>query len=356
MLYQFSDTDSNTSCIKPRPLVMLTILLWMSSGVYLLIYFLNSLYFNSLTIAIFDGSAFLISIITIIDLRINNVYKRAVFIGSMNLGFLLIAYVQTNQNFDYSLLWTLLFPIFVITLMEHTTGIIVTGIFYIILFSMAYFGIGVWNNGEWNLESFINFVIASVSFSYFVYVYESLIYSFGIELQYTRKKEDEYLEKLHRLSVTDPLTTLYNRRRINEVLHEYGENAKRYNDPFSIILFDVDNFKYVNDNYGHNIGDQVLIIIANIAKKSLRTSDYIGRWGGEEFLILLPKTEKHDAMVIGKKLRMEIENTFFPDINSITCSFGVAEASEPVDIDDIINNADKALYYAKNNGKNRVCS
>jgi diguanylate cyclase (GGDEF)-like protein len=327
----------------------------MTSSVYLLFYFLNSVYFNSGTIAIFDGIAFLISIVTIIDLHVNGVYKRTVLIGSVNLAFLLIAYVQINHNYDFSLFWTLLFPIFVITLMEHTTGIIVTGIFYIIVLSMAYFGIGVWNNGEWNLEGFANLVIASVSLSYFVYVYESLIHSFGIELQYTRRKEDEYLEKLHRLSVTDPLTTLYNRRRINEVLHEYGENAKRYHDPFSLILFDVDNFKYVNDNCGHNIGDQVLITIANIAKKSLRTSDYIGRWGGEEFLILLPKTEKNDAIVIADKLRMEIENTFFPEITNITCSFGVAEASEPVDVDDIINNADKALYYAKNNGKNRVC-
>lgn len=353
---QFSSTDSAAVCIKPRPLVMLNFLLWMTSGVYLILYFLNSLYFNSLTIAIFDGVVFLISVFTILDLHLNGVYKRAVFIGSVNLAFFLLAYVNINQNFDFSLFWTLLFPIFVIVLMEHTTGIIVTGIFYIILFSMAYSGIGVWNNGEWNLESFINFVIASVGFSYFVYVYESLIHSFGIELQYTRQKEDEYLKELHRLSVTDSLTKLYNRRRINEVLHEYGENAKRYRDPFSLILFDVDNFKYVNDNFGHNIGDQVLITIANIAKNSLRVSDYIGRWGGEEFLILLPKTEKGDAVVIAEKLRAEIQNTLFPEVSHVTCSFGVAEASEPVDVDDIVNNADKALYYAKNNGKNCVCS
>jgi diguanylate cyclase (GGDEF)-like protein len=239
--------------------------------------------------------------------------------------------------------------------MGHKKGLLLSTIFYFILFWMAYYGIGVWDNGDWRQKAFIRLFLASTVLTYLVYTYEATLHHSDLELQRVHDKEAKYLEELHHLSVSDPLTGLYNRRRINELLEEYTNNAKRYQDTFSLILFDIDDFKHINDQYGHNTGDQVLIRVAEVAKNILRKTDYIGRWGGEEFLILLPKTGKENAAEIAEKLRMEIQAIVFPDGFSVTCSFGVSEYSELLEIDSVVNNADKAMYHAKNNGKTRVC-
>jgi len=161
-------------------------------------------------------------------------------------------------------------------------------------------------------------------------------------------------------SSRDPLTGIYNRRVFNEHLVSEFERFKRYKAPFSIIFFDIDHFKNVNDTYGHDAGDRALKGIAKSTSGILRKVDVFARFGGEEFVIILYETELTHAMTVARKLRKLIAETRFEYKDSvvpITISIGVTEARETdTDADDIVKRADKLLYYAKQRGRNRVIS
>jgi len=166
-------------------------------------------------------------------------------------------------------------------------------------------------------------------------------------------------EKLRQLSIRDPLTQTLNRRGFKECadreLAKYGRDHKS----FSIILLDIDHFKNVNDTYGHEHGDKVLVEISKAIKHSLRKVDVMARWGGEEFIILLPDTELKDAVSVANKLRMMVANSKLTSIDSniqVTFSAGVSEISAHKALDDCITHADNQLYKAKENGRNLVCS
>jgi diguanylate cyclase (GGDEF)-like protein len=356
-IYRFLSAGMNGSdSVTLRKMMTANAFLSITGIMCFLAIFLNIWLSYSIIVAILDAIAFVISVVTLIDLHRTHSIKRANIVGTGNLFFLLIAFVYVSRANEFSLIWTIFFPIFTIPMMGHKKGLVLVTIYYFILFFMAYHGIGSWDHGYWSQKAFIRFFLTSTVLTYLVYSYEAAFYHSDLELQRIHEKEVKYIEELHRLSVTDPLTRLYNRRRMNEVMDEYINNAKRYQDPFSLILFDIDNFKNINDHYGHNTGDRVLIKIAEITKDLLRKTDYIGRWGGEEFLILLPKSVKEDAAQIAEKLRGEIQNIIFPEEFNVTCSFGIAEYDNQLDLDDIVNNADKALYHAKNSGKNCVFS
>jgi diguanylate cyclase (GGDEF)-like protein len=357
IIYRFLSAGMNsTEPVAIRTMMTVNAFSLITASMCLLAVFLNLWLTHAIVLAILNAIAFVIAVFTLLDLHFNQIIKRAVIVGTGNLFFLLIAFAYLNQGNEFGLIWTIFFPIFVIPLIGHKKGLVLSTLFYLVLFSMAYHGIGVWDNGEWSQKAFIRLFLASTVLTYLVYAYQATLSHADLELQCIHDKEAVYLEELHRLSITDTLTGLSNRRRINEVLEEHANNAKRYHDPFSLILFDIDDFKHINDHYGHNTGDQVLLCIAESAKNALRKTDYIGRWGGEEFLVLLAKTEKEDATGIAEKLRIDIQTIVFPESFTVTCSFGVAEYCEDLEIESIINNADNALYRAKNSGKNRVCS
>ncbi len=168
---------------------------------------------------------------------------------------------------------------------------------------------------------------------------------------------DNYTEQKKRLEIeasTDPLTKIANRLKFDSVFVEYSELAKRYGDTFSIILFDVDNFKNINDTFGHKVGDNVLVDLANLVKKEIRKSDTFARWGGEEFVILAPQSDLEQTIVLAEKLRSKIEEHNFKDIGNLTCSFGVAEFKNGYSLKELVKCADDVLYKAKRSGKNRV--
>jgi diguanylate cyclase (GGDEF)-like protein len=153
---------------------------------------------------------------------------------------------------------------------------------------------------------------------------------------------------------TDALTGMNNRRKIDEALEDEAIRSQRYESTYSIIMLDIDRFKRVNDIYGHLAGDDVLKKIAGILQKSFRKTDVPCRWGGEEFMVLLPLQNSKGACMVAEKIRAKIESTKFPVVGNITASFGVAEC-EPGDTpSDIIKRADRALYKAKEMGRNRV--
>jgi diguanylate cyclase (GGDEF)-like protein len=165
-------------------------------------------------------------------------------------------------------------------------------------------------------------------------------------------------EKLERLATFDSLTGLYNRRAVLGRLDELINLANRYKEDFSLSILDIDHFKKVNDHYGHLTGDEVLEEIAVLIRRNIRETDIVGRYGGEEFIIILPKTNLSSAWVVAERLRSIIEKTKMKDSAgnafTITVSQGLVGWERDEDAASLISRADEALYKAKEKGRNRV--
>ena len=161
--------------------------------------------------------------------------------------------------------------------------------------------------------------------------------------------------QLRNVAYTDSLTKIYNRLHFAHFLDAEIDKVKRYGGKFSIIFFDLDHFKEVNDNYGHLVGDNVLAGVTEIVSKANRSADIFARYGGEEFIILAPETDLSGALIHAERLRNDIEKFEFKTAGHITSSFGVAEFNAETDsIETLLERADKALYMAKEYGRNRV--
>lgn len=173
-------------------------------------------------------------------------------------------------------------------------------------------------------------------------------------LKQLNQKLQDYNTQLEELLVTDKLTGLYNRHKLDDTLISELIQFKRYQTPPSIIIMDIDFFKSVNDTYGHQVGDEVLKDVANLSKNAIRSSDILGRWGGEEFLIICPETDLEGTYILAEKLRIILESHEFVNVGNKTASFGVTTATIGASDDDLIVQADDALYKAKIKGRNRV--
>jgi diguanylate cyclase (GGDEF)-like protein/PAS domain S-box-containing protein len=161
-------------------------------------------------------------------------------------------------------------------------------------------------------------------------------------------------EKLQQLATVDSLTGIYNRYKTNEEIEIEIGRSNRYDENFALAMFDIDHFKKVNDTYGHEIGDYVLQEISAVVTQEIRESDRFGRWGGEEFILILPKLSKEEALHVSEKLRGKIESHDFKDVGRITISIGVS-IFEPSDTkESLLKRVDNALYKAKDEGRNRV--
>ena len=161
-------------------------------------------------------------------------------------------------------------------------------------------------------------------------------------------------KELEKLSQIDKLTGIYNRLKLDESLHIEIERSKRYSTDVSVIIIDLDNFKSINDTYGHLQGDKALVKTTEILKINIRKTDILGRWGGEEFMLICPNTDKKSAITLAQKLRSALENYPFENIGKQSASFGVTQFKKDEDIESFIYRADEALFSAKRNGRNRV--
>jgi diguanylate cyclase len=162
------------------------------------------------------------------------------------------------------------------------------------------------------------------------------------------------ISSMHTQTMTDPLTQIPNRLHFTMVYQHAISLADREKEPLGVIFFDIDHFKRVNDHFGHLVGDAVLKQIAAIVRKRIRQSDMVARWGGEEFVLLLPKTDLDEAAKVAEMLRKAIDGTSFEVVGNVTCSFGVAQLEEDENGEHLLNRADTLLYEAKENGRNRV--
>lgn len=191
-----------------------------------------------------------------------------------------------------------------------------------------------------------------------IFVYLSLCIFFSSISSYSLGKYTrlDFVNKQYflELSMKDPLTNTYNRLKFNESLSRELGLAKRYGHPFSLLMFDIDHFKQLNDKNGHVFGDKVLIELADLVKRTVREFDVFARWGGEEFVILLPQTDCKEAAAIAERLRRLICRESLKKEMTLTCSFGVTSFSSQDDEDSIMNRVDRALYKAKESGRNVV--
>lgn len=219
-----------------------------------------------------------------------------------------------------------------------TISFLIISIYWIISFLIAY-SILPWAEYPADIAVFLSLLILS--------------YTVVKKLKYTNTLEDEQ-KYLQILSSTDYLTKLYNRKEIDQVLVREENYFKRYGELFSIILFDIDDFKEVNDTYGHLVGDKILIEMATILTQNTRETDFIGRWGGEEFIIICPKTNKNEVIILAEHLRKKIEEHAFITIGKKTASFGTTTYENTDSLTSLILKADQAMYLSKTQGKNRV--
>ena len=192
-------------------------------------------------------------------------------------------------------------------------------------------------------------------YSFLTVTFLSALYEYSREQSY--KQALALSNKYQKLANFDPLTQLSNRRDALFILKREQVRTLRSKDPLSIILCDVDYFKKINDKYGHNAGDAVLIDLAKIFTKNMREQDCIARWGGEEFLFILPQTEAKNANIFAKKIKKVLQNHIVNHENekiSVKVSMGIEQFKDNQTIDEAINNADKYLYQAKDAGRNQI--
>jgi diguanylate cyclase (GGDEF)-like protein len=201
------------------------------------------------------------------------------------------------------------------------------------------------------LGIFITLIVTVMTLIYFVGrehgIRENVQMDKRLELQ-------ELARGLRFQATTDPLTGLYNRWKFDEALASEMARAQRYGTPLTLVLYDVDNFKRVNDIYGHQIGDKALVRLAQIVSMQLRNTDLLARWGGEEFVILMSGSDGEMARQATEKLAAAIGLAVFDAVGTITCSFGIAQHARGDNAETLIVRADHALYRAKMNGRNRV--
>ncbi|MFT3709194.1 MAG: diguanylate cyclase [Archangium sp.] len=165
-------------------------------------------------------------------------------------------------------------------------------------------------------------------------------------------------ERLHALAVTDGLTQIANHRYFQERLREEFRRAQRYDDPLALILVDLDHFKAINDNFGHQVGDEVLVNVATAVKAAVRETDFVARYGGEEFAVLLPKTHLAGALTVAERMATDLKRIRFQAQQglSVTGSFGVSgyPGRSVTTSDQLVKTADEAMYRAKREGRNKI--
>lgn len=205
-------------------------------------------------------------------------------------------------------------------------------------------------------NNMISWIASAINYQKYVkeFINQKIIDQNNEELKEKTLQIEKMNKQLEAISIKDGLTNIYNRRKLDEILEYEYNRAKKYCKEFSVIILDLDLFKSVNDTYGHNVGDNVLIETAKILRSNIRKNDKFGRWGGEEFLIICPETNTDKALYVSEKLRKAIETHKFLFVSKQTSSFGVATYKNGDTIEGLINRADKGLYKAKENGRNRI--
>ena len=312
----------------------------LGASTFLFFFFYNTFILHYYAIAVIDIFGFLFSFLIMHFLQ--KTHKVQLFTHLITLFYFLFFLVFTylNKNESFGLIWNIFFCLVAININGHKKGLIYTLILYGLICLMAHEGIGVWQNGQWDKVAFFRYAFSLLLLTFCIYVMElALFYSYA---------------KLRKIAEEDELTQTFNRRKLREALHAEIKRANRHQTHLSTVLFDVDNFKYINDTFGHNVGDDVLVQLSNIIKKTIRINDIFGRWGGEEFLLILPHISDEEAYIVCEKIRFILSQKIFDSVGKVSCSFGIGMYSKEMSLDTLISHCDHAMYEAKNRGKDCV--
>jgi diguanylate cyclase (GGDEF)-like protein len=198
-----------------------------------------------------------------------------------------------------------------------------------------------------------NIIIAVVSL---IILQALLIMGWHFGSKRLREIIDEQTAELENLATRDQLTGILNRWKLEDYFTREINRHYRYDSVFSVIMFDLDHFKNVNDTWGHDVGDTVLKEVVAKTGETIRETDIFARWGGEEFLLLLPETTMNVAGKVAERIRSTMEQTVINDILTVTLSLGVVQHEHGETMDETIKRADACLYEAKDGGRNRVCT
>ena len=258
-----------------------------------------------------------------------------------------------------------LFSMYILILLFGTFRLYTSQFLFISAFALLTYGIdivllNIFRSQDINLkiECFHWFGLAIVLIS--VSFIGGNISSIRRELSVSRKKLQSSLTVIREMAIHDDLTGFYNRSHLMDLIESENNRSVRTGSIFSLVMMDIDKFKKINDTYGHQIGDQVLRTFAAVIRSILRKTDFCGRYGGEEFLIVLTQTDLQAAKLFAERIRDCVENSFFPDLgpdSRVTVSIGLAEHRMQENIEKTISLADESLYKAKKRGRNRVeCS
>lgn len=326
-----------------RKVIMLNTFFILGIFAFSLFAFIHIFFIHNYFIAFIDTVAFCVFLYLYLDLRHNNNLKKAATVGLLMLSLFMFTFVYFNHNSSFGLIWTIFVPIFAISQFKPKIGLAISLVYYLFLFTFLFFGVLFWNETSWDITSFLRLFVASILLT--------LVY-FAIEQSF-----EKVSTQLKKLTNTDTLTSLFNRRKIDKIIEEKFHEYERYGTNLSIAILDIDDFKMINDKYGHIIGDTVLKEFAHLLMSNSRKTDAVGRWGGEEFIIIMPNTTLEQAILNMQRLMTKLASHDFMHVKTFTCSVGVCQANTDLNtVDKLFQCADNALYNSKRNGKNQISS
>lgn len=271
--------------------------------------------------------------------RTQNIQVTAWFV-IISLIAILLSFIHIAEGGNYSLMWVTIMPPLVFFLLGPRVGAWVSAILFAYIIAYLYIRLPTFEPTAFSLGALLN-------------VIEVLIALWFIFRHYERSRASAF-EELERLSNTDKLTGLYNRLRLDELLSEQIALTQRTGNTFTVVLCDIDHFKRINDEHGHLVGDEILVQLSALLSEHTRATDHVGRWGGEEFLIICPATDTEGAYHLIESLRQAVANLTFSQDLSLTMSFGIATVRPSSNILAVLKAADAALYAAKHNGRNQT--
>jgi len=304
------------------------------------------------------GIALNISLVTLFFLTRQNanfIANSRNFMFLVSLAFI-FGFVYSSQDvFTSSLI--ILYPVASFTIRGPKEGIMWSSMLMFILISIY-----IYDQSRYNLVSFASFAITYVMVAHSLFIYrhyelknfEQINKELETIVSQRTKELQEKNEQLQKISVTDKLTGLFNRLKLDEVLEFEINRSDRFNHSFGIIILDIDDFKSVNDTYGHQMGDYILKTMASIIEHNIRKTDVVGRWGGEEFMVICPENSKEETVLVAEKIRKSLESYTYETVGSKTASLGVSIYTKDMGINNLISKADEALYRSKKSGKNQV--
>ncbi|MFT5874863.1 MAG: diguanylate cyclase (GGDEF)-like protein [Clostridium sp.] len=345
-----------------RKQLLLSKLLLMILVVFTLLAFYHFFLSQEHSIVVIDLIALSAFMLASVSLHKYNNFNSAVTISTLTLFIFIVMFTIIDKNSNYGLIWTIFFPLFTILTIGHKKGIYFVLSYYLIIFYLSYSGVGVWESGKWNMNSFFHFSVASTIFVYTIFSIEIAQEEVHKELKKVHEREQDYMNELERLTITDPLTSLYNRRHLDKVYKREFYHAKRHDHMMAFYILDIDFFKQYNDTYGHSAGDDALIKVSRTMKTYFkRHEDFIFRLGGEEFGGLIIGTKASEIETFIAQLCVEISNMKIEHSGNknqpiLTVSIGmkILDDFENDDFGMVYKDADTALYHAKESGRNKA--